>query len=203
MTGSINAALFLSQSVYWHSRTKDPDGWFYKSRAEWLEETGMKRTEQENARKRLVSLGLLDEVLKGTPARLYYRVNMDAISDLLVGAKPASKLAGNLPTDLHETCQQSINTESTTETTTEDLEIPEALKELWPEYLKMRKTKRYSTSAAWQKRQLAYLAKCQRPAALVEYCTRNGYQGLDETWLPKEQRAPKADEGLAEMRRRI
>jgi len=65
LTGSITAALFLSQAVYWTKRTKEPDGWFYKSRAEWQEETGMSRREQETARKKLKALGIIREDRRG------------------------------------------------------------------------------------------------------------------------------------------
>lgn len=76
----ITGALMLSQAVYWSNRTKDPDGWFYKDQAEWEEETGLTRREQETARKKLVDLGVLQERKKGIPCRLFYRVNMRVLS---------------------------------------------------------------------------------------------------------------------------
>lgn len=124
ITGSINAALMLSQAVYWSNRTEDPDGWFYKVRDDWQEETGMTRTEQETARRTLRDLRILEEKLKGSPAKLHYRLDSKTLQKLIdnlppsrreprkpVGRKPANKMAGNLPT--------LIRTESTTETTTD------------------------------------------------------------------------------------
>ncbi|EBP0096454.1 HNH endonuclease [Salmonella enterica] len=81
----ISGALFLSQAVYWNARTSDPDGWFFKTQNEWEEETGLKRTEQEKARKSLVSLGILEELKKGLPAKLYYRVNENKLALALQG----------------------------------------------------------------------------------------------------------------------
>ncbi len=79
----ITGALMLSQCVYWHSRTSQRDGWFYKSQADWETETGMTRREQETARKRLVQAGFLEEIRKGVPAKLYFRVNVEALEAAL------------------------------------------------------------------------------------------------------------------------
>ena len=71
ITGSTVAALMLSQAWYWSKRTSDESGWFYKTIAEWEEETGLTRTEQETARKHLKNI--LEVELRGVPATLYYR----------------------------------------------------------------------------------------------------------------------------------
>ncbi len=84
-SGSVEAALLLSQALYWSNRTEDPDGWFYKTREEWEEETGLNRTSQEAARKRLKENGLLEEERRGLPARLYYRVNFEKLVAKLLG----------------------------------------------------------------------------------------------------------------------
>ncbi|MCP5158510.1 MAG: hypothetical protein H6975_03680 [Gammaproteobacteria bacterium] len=61
ITGSINAALMLSNALYWtHHLKPDRDGWFYKTREEWQAETGLTRKEQDNARQRLTRLGILE-----------------------------------------------------------------------------------------------------------------------------------------------
>lgn len=78
LTGSINAALMLSQAMYWRKKTKDENGWFYKSRDEWEEETGMTRREQESARKKLLDSGLWEEWRDRINHRIYFRVKMDA-----------------------------------------------------------------------------------------------------------------------------
>ena len=61
ITGSINAALMLSNAIYWTNRLpKEREGWFYKTREEWQSETGLTRHEQDKARQRLVDLGILE-----------------------------------------------------------------------------------------------------------------------------------------------
>lgn len=43
--GDHKAAILLSQILYWSDKTKDKDGWFYKSYADWQLETGLSETQ--------------------------------------------------------------------------------------------------------------------------------------------------------------
>lgn len=108
ITGSINAALMLSQGVYWQSRNEDGEWWF-QTREKWTEETGMTRDEQETARKKLRECDFWHEELRGVPAKLYYKVDLDKLfagvvydkidllkSLLLVGDNPANR-QGEIP----------------------------------------------------------------------------------------------------------
>ncbi|WP_223284277.1 hypothetical protein [Kosakonia sp. SMBL-WEM22] len=79
----ITGALLLSQIVYWQNRMEGQ--WFYKTQAELEEETGLTRYEQEGARKKLVTCGVLEEAKRGIPAKLYFRVNQERLEELLVG----------------------------------------------------------------------------------------------------------------------
>ena len=125
ITGSINAALLLSQAVYWSSRTLQGDGWFWKTRADWEEETGLSRYEQEGARKLLRAKGVLLEELRDNPAKLYFRIDEKVLRRLLVDCpsamsvgdrvdaepsnlgrgKPANKVGENSPTRRGKTSQ--------------------------------------------------------------------------------------------------
>ena len=78
MTNSVTAGLMLSQAYYWSSRTKDPNGWFYKTQEEWEAETCLTRYEQEGARKILREKSFWEEKRCGIPAQLYYRINLSA-----------------------------------------------------------------------------------------------------------------------------
>lgn len=125
LTGSVNAALMLSQAVYWHIRTDDSEGRFYKSQAEWEEETGLSRYEQESARKTLRGLGFWHEERVGMPAKLYFRIDEEKLqkmldklpqssmrkSRILERGKPADKIA-SFPQAINE---QQITTEITTQ----------------------------------------------------------------------------------------
>lgn len=115
----VTAALFLSQMTYWTNRSDD-DGWVYKTQDEWEEETGLSRYEQEGARKKLRSIGVLLEKRKGVPARLFYKVDNDVLYQALVAA---NKNVEKPQTGVRKTTRQvsgkpaNIHTEITTENT--------------------------------------------------------------------------------------
>lgn len=127
ITGSTVAALMLSQAWYWSKRTSDEDGWFYKTQAEWEDETGLTRTEYETARRKLKDLGVMEEDLRGVPATLYYRIDKYKIYEMM-----GVQIAETLQTGFHGSCKQdsmipaNINKESenTTENTTNGTDVP-------------------------------------------------------------------------------
>ncbi len=124
VTGSVTAALFLSQLMYWSPRGKDPAGWIYKRVEERTEETGLSRDEQQTVRKRLVQLGVLEEQRRGIPYRLYYRLNLQQLADLL--AAPAIRRERRQLVDRnpvgHWTGKPSAITETTSETSSKTTE---------------------------------------------------------------------------------
>jgi hypothetical protein len=83
ITGSTNAALLLSQAFYWTKRASLPDGWFWKTRDEWMEETGLTEAELDGAREKCRATGVMEEKLKGVPATLHYRVVKSKVYELL------------------------------------------------------------------------------------------------------------------------
>jgi hypothetical protein len=82
IAGSTVAAHFLSQAWYWtNSETAaSRDGWFYKTQAEWEQETGLTRREQETARKLLKERGLLAEERRGINPTIWFRVDVRAVA---------------------------------------------------------------------------------------------------------------------------
>ena len=108
----ITGALLLSQAVYWSRRSGDDTGWFFKTQVEWEEETGLTRREQEGARSRLQSMGLLREERRGIPAKLFYRVDFEALQTSLDECakqdctKPPIKDDANEQTGTHQTAKQ-------------------------------------------------------------------------------------------------
>ena len=145
--GSVSAGVLLSQFLYWTPRTDDPDGWFYKTRDELALETALTRYEQEGARKALKKLGVLEETVRGLPAKIYFRVNVEALTALLAtvqvaenqpprwsrsypqgGGKAATSAAAKQPPFTE------ITSETTTEITNRDYS-PSNSKGLTPEFL--------------------------------------------------------------------
>jgi len=108
----------LSQAAYWHNRCED---WFFKTAAEWTEETGLTVEEQKGARKRLKEKGFISEKLSRVPPVVHFRVEVPAILSALglqlgeipqIDSGEMSKLiTGNSPNPIRKA-------ETTTETTT-------------------------------------------------------------------------------------
>jgi hypothetical protein len=122
ITKSVNAALMLSQAIYWSKRTaKDNDGWFYKSIVDWEKETGLTRHEQLTARRLLGDI--LEEKLAGMPATTHFRVTSPRLREWLgnnsrssspESGKQASRKAANKSAGKQQTTN---STESTSEST--------------------------------------------------------------------------------------
>lgn len=131
ISGSVTAALLLSQAIYWSKRCAthdDGNKWFYKTQADWEEETGLTRYEQESARKVLRDKGILKEKRAGIPAKLFFTVDFDKLSELIESGFSANKDAENPHTGMRETSKQECgkpanssaeNQQSITEITTE------------------------------------------------------------------------------------
>ena len=135
IAGGLPAGVMLSQAYYWCDKGEDPD-WFWKTQAEWQEETMLTRREQETARRDLRQLRtpagapVWEEERRGQPPRLYFRLNLDALMEVIesfqYGGKRHSSMAENAILEWRKAPirnggkRQSIlySTKNTTETTT-------------------------------------------------------------------------------------
>ena len=80
VTGSVTAALMLSQAIAWtETLTPDEGGWFTKSQDDWADATGLSRWEQETARRALRDANFMEERKSGLPAKLWFRVRQAQI----------------------------------------------------------------------------------------------------------------------------
>ena len=92
LNGDHKAAILLSQILFWSERTKDPNGWFYKSYADWQAEIGLSEAQVrrivkgdprvKSAQITLRDLGV-ETVLKkvkhtGAPT-IHYRINQERL----------------------------------------------------------------------------------------------------------------------------
>jgi len=113
--GGVNCAL-LFQQIAFQAKDLIPEeagfsAWVYKTRTKMERETAMGRYEQETARRKLRALGVLEEHLRGAPARMHYRINWDRAFELLreassVGGNPTNLSAGSPPTSSQQPSQQ-------------------------------------------------------------------------------------------------
>ncbi|MCK9550429.1 hypothetical protein [Aquamicrobium sp.] len=87
LTGNTNAALLLSQLMYWFSH-KDK---FFKTDSDIMEETELTKKELETAKIKLKKLDFLAVTREGIPAKTYYMINWEkyekTLRDFVVGNK--------------------------------------------------------------------------------------------------------------------
>ena len=87
--GSIKAAVFLSQLIYWTQRSIK-DGWICKSAKDIEAETGLSKKEQRTARACLRGLGMLTEQVKNLPPTVHYRLNTAKVNAAFVSSLTGS-----------------------------------------------------------------------------------------------------------------
>jgi hypothetical protein len=98
LTGSVKAALLLSQSIYWTRRGRDvakSSGWFHKTAEQWTWETGLSSKEQSSARDALKVLALVEERRTGIPARLHFRLSVQRLSRQLAERAAVDQISGD------------------------------------------------------------------------------------------------------------
>lgn len=110
LAGSVNAALMLSQLIYWTGKGKRSDGWIFKIAKEWEQETGLSKDQQDTARKHLRATGIVYEKKKGIPPKVHFRIDQEALRnrwrDHLI-ARSQSTLSKDPETPLLETVNPS------------------------------------------------------------------------------------------------
>lgn len=115
ITGSIEAALLLSQIIYWSDRTIMQDGWFAHSYAEWTDEITLSKYQTNKAIQLLKPAGVETMVkkFKGAPT-VHYRLNKEVFSLWIVKKLDEPGKLKNFTIESEETEQSS--TEIRTET---------------------------------------------------------------------------------------
>ncbi len=90
VTGNVKAAFFLSHAISWTGwtlkRQPDREGWFWLLSSDWQDGTGLSGREQVTARTVLKNLGVLEEKLKGVPAKIWYRVDVDRLYQVVAAS---------------------------------------------------------------------------------------------------------------------
>ena len=98
LSGSAAGGIILSQADYWNGKTSRPNRWFYKSKTQWAEETGLNPYQVDSAIDALTEKGVLEkkkynELLEageiqpsyygGVSNTWWYRVDHGRIDELL------------------------------------------------------------------------------------------------------------------------
>ncbi|TAG77664.1 MAG: hypothetical protein EAZ24_07415, partial [Burkholderiales bacterium] len=87
--GDAKSALFVARVLTWtritQQRSPSLDGWVWPSAERLAADTGLSPWEQRTARKRLATEGILEEKKAGMPARIHFRLDLNALASRLVG----------------------------------------------------------------------------------------------------------------------
>lgn len=125
---SVNATVLFCQLFYWHDKAHSELG-VYKTTEEITEETGLSYKEQLNARKQLKALGVLIENNKRLEHKIYYKVDIDRVNEILgvniENSPPSQREVREQPKESFGDTPNgdSLYTETTTKTTTENKKI--------------------------------------------------------------------------------
>lgn len=201
LTGSVTGAVLLSQSVYWQARSKHEGGWWFKTQADWQDETGLTRRELATAK--AACKNFLESDVRGVPATTWYRVNGKALKDALYeGVLPvqtsmaeSAKLDCTKAPNLNGGKRQTTNG---TETTSEITSIEEAIYKAYPlkkgkpsALLAIRKALKNCSAADLLEKTEAFsmarngdMAFCPHPAT---WFNDERYNDDPSTWNPRQQ----------------
>jgi hypothetical protein len=97
MVGGATTGLFLSQLLFQSDKGHDPNGWVYKSEQEMGKETGLTKREQQTARRKLLSLGVIAIMRGGWKNTYHFKVLWEKLYQVIAGSQrgqnvPAEKI---------------------------------------------------------------------------------------------------------------
>jgi hypothetical protein len=85
MVGGATIGLFLSQLLFLSDKGANPGGWVYKSEQEMGKETGLTKREQQTARRKLLSLGVIAIMRGGWKNTYHFKVIWEKLYQVIAG----------------------------------------------------------------------------------------------------------------------
>jgi len=125
IVGGATIGLFLSQLLFLSDKGHNPEGWVYKSEAEMAKETGLTKREQQTARRKLLSLGVIAIMRGGWKNTYHFKVMWERLYQVIAGPQSQQTVftekgerpqtvptepVQNVPTQPPE-CLQTVSTE--------------------------------------------------------------------------------------------
>ena len=106
IVGGATIGLFLSQLLFLSDKGANTDGWVYKSEQEMGKETGLTKREQQTARRKLLSLGVIAIMRGGWKNTYHFKVLWEKLYQVIAGiqrpqtvATQKSEPLQNVPTE--------------------------------------------------------------------------------------------------------
>jgi hypothetical protein len=85
IVGGATIGLFFSQLLYLSDKGHNPEGWVYKSEAEMGQETGLTKREQQTARRKLLSLGVIAIMRGGWKNTYHFKILWEKLYQVIAG----------------------------------------------------------------------------------------------------------------------
>jgi hypothetical protein len=101
IVGGATIGLFLSQLLFLSDKGHNPEGWIYKSEAEMGKETGLTKREQQSARRKLLSLGVIAIMRGGWKNTYHFKVIWEKLYQVIAGVQQIQ----NVSTEKNERAQ--------------------------------------------------------------------------------------------------
>jgi hypothetical protein len=106
IVGGATIGLFLSQLLFLSDKGANPEGWVYKSEQEMGKETGLTKREQQTARRKLLSLGVITIMRGGWKNTYHFKVLWEKLYQVIAGIQRPQ----TVPTEKSESVQ-NVSTE--------------------------------------------------------------------------------------------
>ncbi len=126
--GGIEEAIFIQQLYYWSDKGARKDGYIYKTKKEWQEETTLTPKQQDRLVKKLKSKKIIETKLEGVPATLHYKLDSQLLQKVITGYderyQPITETTTETTLDITKVISAEIN------------EVVNSFKEINPSYEK-------------------------------------------------------------------
>jgi hypothetical protein len=113
LVGGATTGLFLSQLLFLSDKGANPEGWVYKSEAEMGKETGLTKREQQTARRKLLSLGVIAIMRGGWKNTYHFKVIWEKLYQVIAGIQRPQ----NVATEKSQTPQNAVSQKAQTVST--------------------------------------------------------------------------------------
>jgi hypothetical protein len=87
IVGGATVGLFLSQLLFLSDKGANSEGWVYKSEAEMGRETGLTKREQQTARRKLLSLGVIAIMRGGWKNTYHFKMLWEKLYQVIAGSQ--------------------------------------------------------------------------------------------------------------------
>jgi hypothetical protein len=106
IVGGATTGIYFSQLLFLSDKGANLEGWVYKSEAEMGQETGLTKREQQTARRKLLSLGVITIMRGGWKNTYHFKVIWEKLYQMIAGSQQTQ----TVPTEIGER-PQTVPTE--------------------------------------------------------------------------------------------